>query len=799
MGELADVLAPVSPDTPGEALYQRFASEPETLVVAVVDANSRPIGLVGRQAYSMSLASGSKRGARVLGPVSKVMDPTPRIVEAAVPADQFADEMLAGSPADLPKGFVVVEDGRYLGVGAAATLLRAVRDGAVQQAERAQVLSRELVQARVEAQSREDTFHLLFDTNPVAMCIWDLQTLKIVAVNAAALRQYGYDREETLRLSITDFMPEAERARLAKLQREGVMIDNGDSWRHVRADGALLDVVLMARVTEYEGRPARLGAFFDITKRKRAEEELQRTRSFLDAVVDNVPQMLVVKEMRDNRIVLLNKAGEKLLGVSRDQVVGKSEYDLFPHDQAEILVARDREAVASGVMQVIPEEYIQTVDQGVRILETKKLAVHAHRDEPPFLLVVSQDITEQKRDAEELARARDEAEAANLAKSEFLANMSHEIRTPLNGVLGIAGVLSKTRLDEQQREMVHIIENSAVALNALLSDILDIARVEAGHLTVSTEPFPLADTVREVVDLFRLAAQSKALSLEAAIDPRAEGMFAGDSARIKQILVNLVANAVKFTETGYVRVAVGPDPGDPSQWLFEVQDTGVGFSMEHKAALFGRFNQADGSITRRFGGSGLGLAISNSLVGLMGGALDADSTPGVGSVFRLRLPLQPVGPVEAKPVAHPEPTAQSDTPEILRVLVADDHATNRRVVEMIMAIAGAELVSVENGALAVEAFRNNRFDVVLMDMQMPVMDGLTAIREIRKFEAAQRLPRTPIIALTANAMAEHVTQCLGAGADRHIAKPILPADLLDGVSSVLDEYEAAAEAKRAMH
>ncbi len=779
MGELAEDLAPVAPETPGEVLLQRFEREPDTQAVAVVDADRRPVGLIERQGFLARMAAHADRATFALTPVSAAMDSAPRLVDAQVSIDQLTGEILSGDPAELARGFIVVEDDAYLGVGGAALLLKAASDSKA-------ALARELAQAKVAAQWREDSFHMLFDTNPVAMCVWDAMTLKIVAANEAALRQYGYDRERFLQLTIVDFMPEAERARLARLQREGVLQDTGESWRHLRGDGELLDVVLMVRPLHYEGRPARLAALIDITKRKRAEEELQRTRSFLDAVVENVPQVLVVKETRENRIVLLNRAGEKMFGKPRDQVLGRCVHDFFPASQADRLLAQDMDALKSGSAPLVFEEIFQVPGQGERIVETKKLAVQAHPNEPPFLLVVSQDITEQKHAAVLLAQARDEAEAANLAKSEFLANMSHEIRTPLNGVLGIAGVLGQTTLDERQREMVRIIETSAGALNALLSDILDIARVEAGQLKIAEEPFHIADTVREVANLFRHPAEAKGLELETAIDARAEVMTVGDQARLKQILVNLVANAVKFTEAGGVRLKLS---AEAAGYLFEVEDTGVGFSMDQKDSLFGRFHQADGSITRRFGGSGLGLAISHSLADLMRGSLDAFSVPGEGSVFRLRLPLQAIAPVQ---------TTQADAArqamevgDVLRVLVADDHATNRRVVELIMAMAGAELVSVENGKEAVEAFQRQHFDVVLMDMQMPVMDGLTAIREIRSYEAAEGMPRTPIIALTANAMAEHMRACLAAGADRHIAKPISPADLLDGVSELLDERDAS--------
>ncbi|WP_339932157.1 ATP-binding protein [uncultured Brevundimonas sp.] len=409
-------------------------------------------------------------------------------------------------------------------------------------------------------------------------------------------------------------------------------------------------------------------------------------------------------------------------------------------------------------------------------------------------VTVTTDITDLKRAAENLAEARDAAEAANGAKSQFLANMSHEIRTPLNGVIGIAQALAATELTTNQREMLDLIHSSGRTLQALLSDILDLARVESGRLSLSDDAFDLAAAVREAAQLYAATARDKGLQFYVEVSPDVELWISGDVVRLKQVLTNLVSNAVKFTATGFVNLTVarGPDSGDGETLRFTVEDTGIGFDCETRERLFKRFEQADGAITRRFGGTGLGLAISHQLASLMDGNLDCESEPGGGSAFILTIPLRlaasPAAPLEDVSVITADPNAPA-----LRVLVADDHATNRKVVELILAQAAVELTMVEDGAEALEAYRAGEFDLVLMDMQMPVMDGLAATREIRLHEATMGLPRTPVVMLTANALAEHVTAAEDAGADLHLAKPFNAAQLL----SVVFELPAAAAAEAA--
>ena len=397
------------------------------------------------------------------------------------------------------------------------------------------------------------------------------------------------------------------------------------------------------------------------------------------------------------------------------------------------------------------------------------------------IYAVARDVTAKIAAEKALIEAKAAAEAANRAKSDFLANMSHEIRTPLNGVIGIVDALSRTPLAPDQAEMVDLIGASGVTLERLVSDMLDVSRIEAGKLTLELRPFDLDEALAASLDTLRLRAEDKGLIFHVERPDHVRGAFVGDSVRIGQILGNLLSNAVKFTTKGSVtvRFALNEEDCAPTLLSFEVEDSGVGFDAEHAARLFQRFSQADSSITRRFGGTGLGLSICHSLTEMMGGRISGTSTPGVGSRFRVELPLPRASHAETRAAAAP-PALPS---RLLRVLLAEDHPVNQRLVQLILADHVAELVMVEDGVQAVAAFEAQTFDLVLMDMQMPGMDGLSATRALRAVEAARpSAPRTPILMLSANAMAEHREAAREAGADLHLAKPVTARDLLTALA-----------------
>jgi signal transduction histidine kinase/ActR/RegA family two-component response regulator len=392
-------------------------------------------------------------------------------------------------------------------------------------------------------------------------------------------------------------------------------------------------------------------------------------------------------------------------------------------------------------------------------------------------------ITAAKRDERKLVNAIEAAEAANRAKSQFLATMSHEIRTPLNGVLGMAQAMSAAELAPDQRERVDVIRHSGEALLAVLNDILDISKVEAGKLEIEQVEFDLAEVLRGVSDTFSPLATQRGLRLSVELGG-AEGVYRGDPTRVRQIVSNLVSNALKFTPTGAIRVIAVLEA---HALRLQVADTGIGMTPEVAASIFGKFVQADASTTRRYGGTGLGLAICRELAVLMGGSIDVASAPGKGSVFTIRLPLKRVGEARVAVASQPAAPRADAGVDLIRVLAAEDNQINRLVLKTLLGQIGIEPDIVSDGALAVEAWRTGAYDVILMDIQMPEMDGVAATRTIRSEERATGRRRTPILGLTANAMSHQVADYRQAGMDGHVAKPIDIAQLFRALEAVIDD------------
>jgi PAS domain S-box-containing protein len=683
-------------------------------------------------------------------------------------------------------------------------------------------------------------------------------------------------------------------------------------------------------VRDSQGKPLEIvGSFIDISDRKEAELETWRIQNFLNSIIENIPHMVFVKDAKDLHFIRFNKAGEEILGYSREALIGKNDYDFFPQEEADFFVAKDREVLENGQVVDIPEELIATNHQGTRILHTKKIPIFDQAGNPQYLLGISEDITEKqvvlderkkltedllskteelegffnnsldllciadfngyfrkisalwptmlgysvdeltnnkffdfihpddidstleamktldtgknilnfnnryrKKDGSyidlewratpknsfiyagarditerlkverELAQAKTAAEAATKAKSQFLANMSHEIRTPMNGVLGMAQLLASSNLSHEQQDIVQTIQDSGDTLLVIINDILDFSKIESGMLQLEERPFMFQYLVTSISNLFSEQMLNKRINLTYFIDLDVPIHVLGDVSRCRQILLNLIGNAIKFTQNGNVSISVKSklisDQADSKyELMIAIKDVGIGINSDLINQLFQPFTQADASISRKYGGTGLGLAISKSLVSLMGGTIWVESLGNIGgkppddwisdlsqtqgSTFYFTLIVKAISEkMNLQNTSEQPQQAAVENKFELKILLAEDNKVNQKVATLTLKKLGYIADIANNGIEVLAMLENQFYDVILMDMQMPEMDGVTATKMIRESDQ----PQPWIIAITANALEEDRQSCFDAGMNDFLTKPLVIAKLTEALKKV---------------
>ncbi|WP_127995929.1 PAS domain-containing hybrid sensor histidine kinase/response regulator [Piscinibacter defluvii] len=622
----------------------------------------------------------------------------------------------------------------------------------------------------------------LFATSPDVMALTDLDSGRFLLVNQRFTDIFGWSRAEAVgrsSLELGTWNDAADRVRFVERVRTHGSVE-GEPLLFRRRDGSRVPMLVSAARVAFEGRRLMVLTARDVSVG-------ERTRLEVEAILNTVS--LAIAFVRGQRIVRINARHAEMFGFREEELRGAALSTLWPDESQFRAVRREALGALRQRQGYDVEVQLRRRDGSLFWCRLQARSVDPAHPIGGGTLWTAEDITERRQTQQALAAARDAAEAASRAKSAFLANTSHEIRTPLNGLLGLARLAMQPGQNEARRQQyLAQMVDSAQSLAGIISDILDLSKVEAGQVSLEDLPFALRETIASVHHAYRSLAEAKGLQLELSIDPALPAHVRGDPLRVRQILTNFVANALKFTERGRVRIEAGADGG---RIRLAVHDSGPGIDPATQQRLFAPFTQADESITRRYGGTGLGLSICRELAQLMGGNVGVDSRPGRGSVFWAELPLPPVA--EGSAPTPPAEAAQAPLPPA-RVLVAEDNPVNMLIVVAMLEQWGLRVAQAGDGAQAVEAVdaaaaAGAPFDLVLMDVHMPVMSGHAAVRRLRERFDAQTLP---VVALTAAALVGERDDALASGMNDFLSKPIDPARLRETLARHLRRSGAAA-------
>ena len=661
--------------------------------------------------------------------------------------------------------------------------------------------NRELTAALAERDQARQRLLNIIDGAQVGTWEWDVQTAR-VTIGGQWLHIIGREDEGLEVVPIGFFRDLLHPDDLAYLDAENITTGETDrstfenEFRMRHRDGRWVWVLSRGRVTrrDISGRPIRIvGVHLDISERRRLETEIRESESYLTSAMESSVAAIAIFDAEG--VEYCNHEAERILRLTRTGTGSGRRFRQPPWVletlDGKMLPASEMpcpRALAEGATVRDIRFALHWPDGARRVLTCNATPLTIQGDERR-VVVSFWDITDHLAATERLEQALAHAEEMSRSKSIFLANMSHEIRTPLNGVLGMAEVLGMQLEDPEHQRMITTIRQSGETLLTVLNSILDMSKIEAGKMELEAVPIVLNDIVAQIDAVYSIQAEEKGIEFEVLSSTGCECPRLGDPHRVQQILHNLLNNAIKFTAEGSVTLKASCRPGKPL--VFEVRDTGVGMTADQAARVFDSFEQADGSMTRRFGGTGLGLSIVRQLVALMGGEVALDSAPGQGTTVRVTLPLPEAEMAVVAPPPRPaDPQVAAVSLGGLRILSADDSATNREVLGRMLEPSGAQIRQAENGQEALDLWlaahaAGTPFDIALLDITMPVRDGLSAITEIRRIEAERGYPMMPAVAVTANAMPDQVAEYVMRGFDTHLAKPFNKRDLMHSVTSLV--------------